>query len=220
MHHHSDKSILLWEREALLPYLFGKITELSKQERTLQAQPVGMIRIALNDQPNASNGFFLHIWMPKLPVATGGPFAHTHVFDLTSRILKGKIKNIVYLPRSNPNGSHKLTQATCEQDYCAFMQDKILGRVDMDIVEEQTICEGEIYSVPKNIFHETVIEDNEMVVTLMEKSNVDNRSPIIAVPYQVPISSQLFDRNQLNQKIFWKQILALFEDIKLEALSP
>lgn len=198
----------------LIPCILENIYMLRNQNSVVQAQPIGMIRIALQNQPNATGGFFLHIWMPGLPMqATGGPFAHTHVFHLRSKILKGKIKNIIYTPVSTPNGSHKLVKAICEQDYCSLEQRDIMDRVEMSIVETKTIRAGEIYEVAKDTFHETVIDNSNIVVTIMEKLNIDNRSPIAAIPYHLPISSELFDRNQLDQNTIWKQVITLLEAI-------
>ncbi len=210
----NDYLDLSWDNKQLISKVLERMRTLRIQNSIIQAQPIGMMRIALDNQLNATAGFFIHIWLPGLPMqATGGPFAHTHVFHLKSRVLKGKIRNITYLPVKSQKGTHKLVRALCEQNYCSLEQKEILDRVDMKVVEARDICAGETYEVQKDTFHETIIENNDIVVTIMEKSGIEDYSPIAAIPYQQPISAELFDRNQLDQGAAWKQVIALLEEI-------
>lgn len=210
----NDYLNLSLDNKQLIPRVLERLHVLRAQDAIVQAQPIGMMRIALGNQLNATSGLFLHIWFPGLPMqATGGPFAHTHVFHLKSKVLKGEVRNVVYSPVSNPNGTHKLVQALCEQDYCSLEQKVIFDRVNMEIVDIQDIHTGETYEVPKDVFHETIIKNNDTVMTIMEKSCIENCSPIAAIPYNLPISAELFDRNQLDQDIAWKQIIALLEEL-------
>ncbi|MCR9192217.1 MAG: hypothetical protein NXI01_06105 [Gammaproteobacteria bacterium] len=200
--------------QQLIAYLLDKMDILRSQAASIQAQPIGMMRVALNNQKNAAAGLFLHVWQPGLPLQeTGGPFAHTHVFHLKSRVIKGSLKNINYEMVPNQHGSHNIVSGICKQEYCVLEKDTATDLADMNITEIQEIHAGEVYDVPKGIFHKTVIEENETVITLMQKSEVEDASPLLAIPKKLPISLASFDRNQLNQETAWERLIELLKGI-------
>ncbi|HVT62367.1 MAG TPA: hypothetical protein VHD33_02620, partial [Legionellaceae bacterium] len=56
------------ETHQLTRILLQKLNALRAQKCIIQAQPIGMMRIALNNQANSDEGFFLHVWLPGLPM--------------------------------------------------------------------------------------------------------------------------------------------------------
>lgn len=200
------------ENSILIPALLKRIDELEAMGVKVQAQPIGLMRLALNNQNNAAEGPFLHIWIPGLPIQkTGGPFAHTHVFHLRSKVLIGKLTDITYTPTSDPNGAYKLVQGHCRQDYCSLSD--IIDRVCMNKKNIRDIHAGQTYEVPKGIFHLTSLKKDAVVMTLMQKIDVDKADPIVAVPYHLPISNESFNRDQLDQQAAWTQIRSLLRHI-------
>ncbi len=206
--------LLSQDFKTIVSYLIEHLKTLRASGAIIQAQPVGMMRLALGQQENAADGLFMHVWRPGLPMqATGGPFAHTHVFDLTSRVLKGYIRNVLYQPQANPLGTHKLITAICEQDNCSLEQSRIIDTVDMVVTHTEDVYPGESYDVPKHVFHESLIQPDGVVVTIMQKKNVEYVSPVAAIPIELPINPKSFDRNQLSQTEAWQEVMEIVEGI-------
>lgn len=191
----------------LIPKLLRRLDVLESQGVMIQAQPLGFMRLALEGQKNNQEGLFLHVWVPGLPVQEGGPFMHTHVFDLESRIIKGAIQDTTFTPEPNPAGTFQLIGAVCAEDYCAPF-DAGLGLVSMEKERVLDLKEGDIYTVPKNSFHSTTLL-GDIAVTLIRKYNVEDKDPILAVPVGIKVPEDTFRRDQLDQVSAWKIIRSL-----------
>ncbi len=202
------------DNATLIPMLLERLEELSNIGGFVQVQPIGMMRISLNKQNNNQEGLFLHIWAPDLPIqATGGPFAHTHVFDLESKVIRGEITDTTYTPISNKKGNFKIVKGLCLQDYCS-LDEEIIDRVEMEVETVRKISAGTAYRVPKGKFHLTNIGGDGLAITIMKKSNVENASPLLAIQNNVTLSKEHFDRNQLDQRLAWKRVKKLIMSLR------
>lgn len=197
---YSDKSIII-------PTLRRKINQLQSKGAIVQAQPLGLMRVALEEQKNSDSGLFLHVWMPELPIQEGGPFIHTHVFHLTSRVLLGNLTDVSYKSILDSQGNYQLVSGKCAQDYCLLTD--VLTRSQMEITRTLKLSEGEIYEIHKGNFHTTLIPASSTTMTLIRKSDVDDADPILAIPYGLKIAKTPFMRNQLDQDFAWRKIDAL-----------
>jgi hypothetical protein len=197
-----NKNIELCE---LINSLIEKLYELEHNGGIVQSQPLGMMRIALDGQKNADNGLFLHFWAPDLPKSMDNPPIHTHVFNLKSRIITGKIKDISYKTIPDSFGQYQLIQAKCTQEYCSMIN--ILDRVRLETKCIREFSKGDIYEIPKGSFHVTSFtQENQTAITIMEKTDADLSDPVLVLPYQTKVDIKPFDRMQLNQKEAWKRI--------------
>ena len=185
--------------------------ELQRKGAIIQAQPLGMMRLALEGQNNADSGLFLHFWAPDLPKSLKKPPLHTHVFHMRSRIIKGMITDTTYRAIPDKTGDYQLVDAECTQEYCSMLNN--LQRVRIEIESVRELVSGEIYEVPKGDFHLTSLpNDVQTAITIMEKSMVDRVNPVLALPYKSQIDNTPFDRMQLDQKAAWKRILESLHD--------
>lgn len=198
----------------LASVLLERVAELKSKGVLVQSQPLGFMRLALDGQKNANEGLFLHVWIPGLPTQEGGPFMHTHVFDLKSRILLGSIKDTVYTPKSDSNGTYRLIRTRCAQDYCAPFTD-VQDKVTMEVTEVKNMLAGNVYRVAKGDFHTTSIIGNGTAMTLMQKANVDDEDPILAIPVDTAIPEDIFRRDQIEQEFAWQKIRELLQDCLL-----
>lgn len=192
--------------------LLKRISVLELAGTLFQSQPLGFMRLALDGQKNNEPGHFLHVWMPGLPTQKHGPFRHTHVFDLESKVLIGKIKNTIYNPKANVEGEYQLVGATCAQDFCLPAKDT-QGAVDLEISDTFEISQGATYQVLKGKFHDTTVIGDGVALTLIRKYNVEQKDPILAIPTGVAIPTNTFNRNQIDQDFAWLQIRKLLETL-------
>lgn len=192
--------------------LLEKLTELEQSGVIIQAQPLGMMRIALDGQQNAENGKFLHYWAADLPKSMENPPLHTHVFNMRSRIIVGKITDTTFKITHDIDGMHQLIQAKCTQDYCAMVSSIQRVRVDTECIRE--LKAGDIYKVAKDVFHVTSFDSkNDVAITVMEKSDVDKSDPLLIIPYSTnEVDLTPFDRTQLDQKGAWERIKKTLSD--------
>jgi hypothetical protein len=196
------------ERAILIPALQERIDFLETHGAKVQSQPLGFMRLPLRiGQRNNEHGQFVHAWMPGLPLQEGGPFPHTHVFHLTSRVVRGRVIDTLLQPVENPTGAYKLVPAKCSDDHCKPLE--CYSRVDLHSTRETTIEQDEVYEVPKGTFHTTTVLG--VALTLIEKSNVDESDPILAIPVHTSIPQEQFRRDQLDQRFAWEKIRELLE---------
>lgn len=187
--------------EVIIPKIIARIKNLEATGMKIQIQPLGFLRIPLEGQLNADNGLFLHLWSPSLRRQTGGPYIHTHVFDMRSKILLGTVIDKQYQALIDSNGNFQLITGACRQTTCSLIASE--GRANLAITSERTHKPGDLYQLPKETFHITEIPANDVAVTLMEKSAIDAKDPILAVPIEQGIPSEVFDRENVCQAAAW-----------------
>lgn len=205
---------LHWEFSKLIPALQNRIEKLYSIGTIIQSHPLGFLRLALEGQGESANGFFLHVWMPGLPVQEGGAFMHQHVFDLSSRVLKGTLRDTLYKPVEDPQGPYQLIKGKNAQEYGVITND-VLAHVKMDVIRTLDVNAGEIYAVEKGQYHATDVDPESIVVTLIKKSNVDiTLDPIVAVPNEVKISHTPYRKDNFDQSFAWDHVRKLFRECR------
>ena len=197
--------------QQLKDQLMVRLETLRDRGERIQAQPLGFMRLALGGQLNSADGQFMHIWIPGLPTQRGGPFQHTHVFDLESRILMGTIADITYSIQDNDQGDFVIVDAVCAQDACT----PNAGRRRANLLEAETrvFQAGEVYTIPEGVFHQTK-PMTDPAVTIMEKRNVRLSNPLLAIPIGTVIPSESFVRDQLDQQWAWDTVLQLVSQVQ------
>lgn len=187
----------------LILILLETIEELCTSGTEVQTQPNGFLRLALCGQKNSENGLFLHIWMPNLPCQK---YPHTHVFHLTSRVIKGEIKDMLYMPVIDENGPYQLIKSQCTEESCLIVGE-IVNKVKLNLIREMNLTTGDVYEVEKDLFHiGHLVNNTEIAITLMEKSQAENNQPILAVPTNQTIPRKAFSRKQIDQDFAWDVI--------------
>lgn len=112
------------------------------------------MRLALRiGQKNAEAGQFLHVWNPTLPKQPGGPFIHTHVFHLRSRVVHGLLIDTTYEAVDDPNGDYKLILASCKESHCQPHGTE--ARSSLRQMRRLDVRPGQVYEVEKGLFHST-----------------------------------------------------------------
>lgn len=192
--------------------LLERLDFLQTQKIQVQSQPLGFMRLALDGQKNNQDGYFLHVWIPGLPTQKDGPFKHTHVFNMTSKILLGKIRDTLYTPIVDDSGKYQLITAECKENYC-LPSERVQEKINIEVEKTQDMSAGDTYRVAKGSFHDTTVLGNGVAVTLIRKEDVENKDPILVVPIGVEIPKDVFRRDQIDQDFAWKTIKELLNQI-------
>ena len=203
MEHIFDETV---NSSELIKITIDKLQQLRLSGAKIQAQPLGMMRIALDGQRNADCGMFLHFWAANLPKSMSTPPIHTHVFDLKSRIILGEIRDTILKPILDSDGAYQLVKSRCAQEHCTITNK--LGRANLKIDTVREFSPGDIYEIPKGNFHVTSPQkEGKIAITIMEKYRIDDEDPILAIPHGDEINTTPFNRLQLNQELAWKTIM-------------
>ena len=192
--------------------LLDKVLELRSKGTLIQAQPLGMMRLALDGQKNSDNGKFLHYWSSDLPRSPKDveEFPHTHVFNMISRIIQGRLNDTIYKPQIDPAGDFQLIGAKCTQDSCTLLDNT--DRVRMEVSSVTELSSGDIYEVQKGTYHATSFPTSDKVaITVMEKMDAELYNPIISLPYGMSLDKKPFDRMQLNQDAAWDTLISALQ---------
>jgi hypothetical protein len=75
------------------------------------------------------------------------------------------------------------------------------------------VSAGSTYEVPKDIFHDTTVLGDGLAVTLIKKSNVEDRDPVLLIPFGTDIPKDTFMRDQIKQDFAWNKIRELLKMI-------
>ena len=202
----------------IISWLDDRLYFLKENGATIQAQPLGMMRLALNGQKNSEGGLFLHFWAPDLPKSMSEPPLHTHVFHLKSRIIAGTIQDTLYKAVLNEAGDYQLIDAKCTEQNCSIINNTTIQRVNLEIEASRKFSSGEIYEVPKGAFHLTSFpEENKLAITIIEKSDVDIENPVLAVAFSSKLDLEPFSRDQLDQNFSWNRILTSLSFLQKKA---
>jgi hypothetical protein len=124
----------------------------------------------------------LHIWHPDLPAEPEGfGCRHDHRFDFTSTVLKGAVTNVWLDYMVGPLGTfarYKVQPAHLGPAVPEIVEGE--EKVTPLITDVQVIREGETYSFPKRVFHES--RGHGVTVTVMRKFNQENSWAGILAP--------------------------------------
>ncbi len=192
------------------PSLIRAVLKEHRQAGTpVQIHPLGFLRVPLTSQDRLDEGFYLHVWPgPTTLQLQASSQVHNHVFDLESRILVGTLRNREYEAFEDIGGEWVLAEAI----YAGSRSSRVPtgARIGYRLVHEQTYGPGEVYTIPKGVFHETDILQTP-TATLMRKSNVDrSHHPINIMPVSgEPDVASGFDHLDLSQQTAWDIVLNL-----------
>lgn len=114
----------------------------------------------------------LHFWPKGSRIVTGMPaFIHTHNCHVESRILKGKVTNILYDVVVDSNGDRPLYRVDYDGDrYKSETSNKIIktdARVNYKIKNKIRYLSGDYYRVERNEYHEALVNEDECVSTFV-----------------------------------------------------
>ena len=137
------------------------------EKAIIYVYPIGFIRLPF-EKDRYTDGLALHLWLRELPNQEKATL-HTHIFDLESRILSGRVTDMQWRIEDSKEGAHMLTLATYANDEYTLQEQQ-----DVQIVLErqQEHIAGDAYSVPKNVFHSSIADNGTL--TLIQKKNIDS----------------------------------------------
>lgn len=161
----------------------------------------------------------LHIWGdPRIPRQQISTPIHTHIFDFTSNILKGRLIHIEYNIKLHPKGAFKMYKAVPKSYEDTDLMDNTGHYCNIVPYDTKVILAGGSYKFTANRFHENYAP--EPTVTIIEKQgltlaqNPEGPRPIVLVPVgQEPDNA--FSRHDYEQAFLWYIIEDNTKDLDL-----
>lgn len=179
-------------------YLINKsLLDLLKHNNDIyfQKHPLGFMFLNLGKISNQIE-FRLHVWDSKFVPQDNELQIHNHSFDFESFVIKGRIKNTIYILKENIDSNGMLYQVK-------FVENKTIldlkgDKLCIEISSEELIDEGCFYDLNKDDFHKS---DNmiDFSITLLKmiKPQVFN-SPLIFSTKRIN-EFRAFSRSKLNK---------------------
>lgn len=162
--------------------------------------PLGFVSCVIRDEPRCLV-VRVHYW-PKHERRTKNPDwpIHTHVYDLSSLVLMGRVRDVQYREKS---GSEYAVYSVSYKD-----ADSSIGRTDRDLSIELSVDQyhvaGEQYFVPVGSFHQTMVPSDETALTLVALSSFQDKVPLVLG--QPGDQSYPYNRIPFDQETFWSTV--------------
>ena len=163
--------MLDYVRTAPVPVLLAAIkTWLERHNPLCMVHPHGFY-VVLVERTETEEWRF-HFWpdAPR-PVAGMPAFIHTHDRHVESRILQGRLTNILYDVIAVPAGGQPLCEVGYGGDRYVSATSNFLRRtstrVQSTALRSDTMGRGDVYHVERHTFHEAVVPDQLATATLV-----------------------------------------------------
>jgi hypothetical protein len=138
----------------------------SQQQRPILQYRFGFYRLPFYAD-RLTDGCAIHVWLADLP---RDEFPHTHIFELTSRVLRGGLENTNWNITERPDGNFRLIEPVCTDTLCT---DTVTDRFcNATVSEKDNIGVGDLYGVRRGIFHTTKILEFP-TITIIKRAKVD-----------------------------------------------
>ena len=183
----------------------------------VETHPLGFFRLPLTVSDRRKPGFYLHVWPRDLLGPPPDEGIHCHIFDLRSRILVGRLRDVAYDVAFDGTGPQYLYDIVFE---ATRSRRQFIQRVTCRRRSAADYPAGQSYGMPKGQFHATVIPGG-FTATLMWKSNVD----LTAHPYNVTDAradeSTTFEHvgpeeGGIDQRRAWSTVLEVLDRLPSE----
>lgn len=182
-----------------IDYLRENLSKLASVHEPLW-HPLGFVSCVIRDEPGRSV-VRVHCW-PKderRPKRPDWPI-HTHVYDLSSLVLAGRVRDLQYGTKSGDE--YAIYSVSYEKDGSAISS---TGRDTSLILQaDHYHSTGEEYFVPAGSFHQTYVPQDESAITLVAQSNFQRTTPLVLGFYGS--RAEPYNREGFDKTFFWKQV--------------
>lgn len=173
--------------------------------------PNGFIQLNLNKNGSTR----LHVWPEPdsgLKKQESDNTIHDHIFDMESRILCGKLTNVVYGWQGvdairNPDIVTRLFEVY-QADYPTPKEDSFLHKTNkmgfLNQIDRVTMTRGSEYALSAWQYHDSISQ--ELTATVMHKTNIYGGNPRVLCRYGT-VPDVVFSRFSNPEELMWAQIL-------------
>lgn len=159
----------------------------------LSWHPLGFV-MARVSEPEPDTVLRVHVWHPQLrrPQEPLWPI-HDHTYDLTSCVLVGALRNIVY--NTYVGAESRIYAVEYQRDRSSLAATSTTANVRS--AHAQEVCAGDTYSVRASALHATEVDSGETVVTTLVTRTIGGQARVIG-PADGP-ESLSYDRSHLDR---------------------
>ena len=159
----------------------------------------------------------LHIWHPDLPKQKTPTPIHDHVFSFESRVIVGRLINVVYnfhgAPARTSSAEFRLhvseTRKDCDMILVPSDTYGYVTVANTQMVMASTYMGGNRYTMPKGWFHESIAPDGPTVtiITKFDKTQAQGGgAPRILVPVGVEPDNEFDRHHAMPESLLWSII--------------
>lgn len=152
----------------------------------------------------------LHLWPSTVRQSTGMPARiHTHDRHVESRILKGSLLNLDYLPTTTNEHGHPLYSVTYAGDRYVGDTSNVLQntgeRITLTLTGRRQYGIGDHYRLERHTYHEAVVPEQQATITLVCMHSRDP-GPIMVVGLDGYPQQVRFERTKNEASIFLENL--------------
>jgi len=178
--------------------------------------PLGFLQFKIG-KTSSGGSIKLHLWHEQFKSQQNPNWLiHKHVWELTSQILIGSVKNTTYKILSK-DGHQDLIKSDEHFKYKVefsgqkSIMKKLDGNFSLILDKDDIYHKGDIYTVSINEFHKTTLPDNEFTATIIYTPKKIRKNPTVIGDKQIT-NSIIFNREICEYKI-WKLYLNQLKNI-------
>lgn len=186
------------DAKSQLKFLEDNFLELASTCKPLW-HPLGFVSCIIRKEKYFTSR--IHYW-PKMERRTKVPNwpIHTHVYDLSSYILAGRVRDIQY--RKKDGTDYVIYSVSYKGEDSEIKSTSTYTSIRK--ISDRIRSIGDEYAIPLGVFHETQVPLDEFAITLVALSNFADSAPLVLGEKEIGIHS--YDREEFDRLEFWRRI--------------
>jgi hypothetical protein len=152
--------------DELIKAVKDELVDWGDKKKSIIPYGLGFYRIPLAGNRD-EDGLALHFWLEGMP---RNEDPHTHIFNLTSRVLCGQVEDTRWEATPSLNGKYLLRSHVFRDN--RYVLDGEGTLCDIHSTTKQVVGRGQTYNVPKGVFHTSALSQFP-TVTLIRREAVD-----------------------------------------------
>ncbi len=174
----------------------------------------GFIQLDLDDRNR------LHVWGdPRIPKQEVSTPIHDHVFDFRSRIIIGRLINMVYEYSPNPFGDYRVYKSAVREGKDTILEPtSSVGYLEIEYAEMVSANSvSRDYALSEGKIHESFAPDGVAATVITKSAPTQAQGSPMAPRVFIPIHLQPdneFRRNSCSEKLLWQIISDVLEKVE------
>jgi hypothetical protein len=182
-----------------------------KESIETKTHPLGFYAINLGSNHKNVN-LRLHIWNGDLAPQNQNLMIHNHVFNMKSLVIIGQLTNVIYEINGDKNGTPCFTYNTSYNKTQSLLT-KVCSKSYLSEKRCHDVMSGEYYSLDKDLYHESILKDDNYTATLLRTELNETLNPIVISKEDLG-DKIVFNRTSMELNVGINLIDELFEKYK------
>jgi hypothetical protein len=186
--------------------IIDEIISAPKQVKA-ERHPIGFLHIELTPLVPVEKFERLrfHVWPASMRQEDEAGSVHDHIWDLTSVVIHGELRDRNYAPDPSPFGRFHGSRVA----YGERNEFEDAGRYNLELVNDRRVASGGVYKIPPRIVHTTEIIGSPTMTMVLANERPDGTGtgPLLLNRSTVPIGTAF--RSQISESALNSELRVL-----------